>query len=59
MISVTHFFDRDGQTLASISPRRYFCTACHVPQHNVQPPVANSFVDINTLLTPASRKGRQ
>lgn len=50
MISVTHFFDRDGQTLASVSPRRYFCTECHVPQHNVRPPVENGFVDIDTLL---------
>src|SRR5262249_15791391 len=36
MISITHFTDRDGQFLASISPRRYFCTQCHVPQHNVR-----------------------
>jgi cytochrome c-type protein NapB len=50
MVSVTHFFDRDGQALASISPRRYFCTECHVPQHDVRPPVENDFVDIDTLL---------
>ena len=31
MISVTHFMDRDGQVLADVTPRRYFCTACHVP----------------------------
>jgi cytochrome c-type protein NapB len=53
MISITHFFDRDGQTLASISPRRYFCTQCHVPQHIVRDPVDNDFVDIDTLLTRA------
>jgi len=51
MISITHFADRDGQFLASISPRRYFCTQCHVPQHNVKVPVENDFVDIDTLLT--------
>jgi len=51
MVSITHFTDRDGQYLASISPRRYFCTQCHVPQHNVKAPVANDFVDIDTLLT--------
>jgi cytochrome c-type protein NapB len=51
MISITHFSDRDGQFLASISPRRYFCTQCHVPQHNVRVPVENDFVDIDTLLT--------
>ena len=54
MISITHFADRDGQFLASISPRRYFCTQCHVPQHNVKVPVANDFVDIDTLLTRAA-----
>jgi hypothetical protein len=32
MISVTHFMDREGQVLSDVSPRRYFCTACHVPQ---------------------------
>lgn len=54
MISITHFADRDGQFLASISPRRYFCTQCHVPQHNVKAPVANDFVDIDALLTRAA-----
>jgi cytochrome c-type protein NapB len=54
MISITHFADRDGQFLASISPRRYFCTQCHVPQHNVKVPVENDFVDIDTLLTRAA-----
>jgi nitrate reductase (cytochrome), electron transfer subunit len=34
MISITHFADRDGQFLATVSPRRYFCTECHVPQHD-------------------------
>lgn len=53
MISITHFSDRDGQFLASVSPRRYFCTQCHVPQHNVQVPVKNDFVDIDALLNPA------
>jgi nitrate reductase (cytochrome), electron transfer subunit len=51
MISITHFADREGEFLASVSPRRYFCTACHVPQHDVKPPVGNDFVDIDTLLS--------
>jgi|SRR6476646_5420764 cytochrome c-type protein NapB len=59
MISITHFADRDGQFLASISPRRYFCTECHVPQHDVKPPVANDFVDIDTLLTRAKPGARR
>jgi len=51
MISITHFMDRDGQFLASVSPRRYFCTECHIPQNVVKPPVSNDFVDIDTLLS--------
>ena len=50
MISITHFTDREGQFLASISPRRYFCTQCHVPQHNVRVPVENDFIDIDAVL---------
>src|SRR5262245_24503445 len=57
MISITHFTDRDGQFLASISPRRYFCTQCHVPQHNVRMPVENDFVDIDTVLKESAPGG--
>lgn len=59
MVSITHFFDREGQTLASISPRRYFCTECHVPQHAVKNPVENDFVDIDTLLAREAPGGRR
>ncbi|MEQ1517680.1 MAG: nitrate reductase cytochrome c-type subunit [Usitatibacteraceae bacterium] len=45
MVSVTHFMDRDGNFRSEISPRRYFCTQCHVPQMEVKPPVENIFVD--------------
>ena len=50
MISITHFMDRDGQFLATVSPRRFFCTECHVPQHETKAPVENTFVDIDALL---------
>lgn len=50
MVSVTHFMDRDGQFLASVSPRRYFCTQCHVPQSDARPQVDNSFVDVDQVL---------
>ena len=50
MVSITHFMDRDGQFLASVSPRRYFCSQCHVPQYPVAVPVGNRFVDVDTLL---------
>ncbi|WP_103875789.1 nitrate reductase cytochrome c-type subunit [Bosea lathyri] len=45
MISITHFQDRDGQVLSDVTPRRYFCTACHVQQTDVQPLVPNRFQD--------------
>jgi cytochrome c-type protein NapB len=50
MISVTHFQDRAGQVLAAVSPRRYFCTQCHVGQNEVEPMVGNDFEDIDTIL---------
>jgi len=59
MISVTHFMDRDGQPLASVSPRRFFCTQCHVPQHDVKLPVTNDFVDIDTMLSRARPGGQR
>lgn len=59
MLSITHFMDRDGQFLASVSPRRFFCTQCHVPQHETRAPIENDFVDIDTLLSRASPGGRR
>jgi len=50
MISITHFSDRDGQTLGTVSPRRYFCTQCHVVQQDVKPLVKNDFKNIDKLL---------
>ena len=51
IISITHFMDRDGQFLAAVSPRRYFCNQCHVAQLEVEPIVGNDFEDIDTILT--------
>jgi nitrate reductase (cytochrome), electron transfer subunit len=61
MISVTHFMDRNGNFLAELSPRRYFCLQCHVPQTNLNPLVGNQFVDVDTMLNrpaaaPAKKK---
>lgn len=55
MVSVTHFMDRDGQVLAQISPRRYFCTQCHVVQTDARLLVGNDFVDVDSVIT--ARKG--
>lgn len=49
MISVTHYMTREGQMLADVSPRRYFCTACHVPQAEVSPLVGNRFKDMSQM----------
>ena len=59
MVSITHFMDRDGQFLASVSPRRFFCTECHVPQNVVKPPIDNDFIDIDTMLSRANPGGRR
>jgi len=59
MVSVTHFVDRDGQVLAAVSPRRYFCTQCHVVQTDAPPLVGSDFRDVDELMTLESEaKGR-
>jgi cytochrome c-type protein NapB len=59
MVSVTHFLDRDGQVLATVSPRRYFCTQCHVVQADVTPLVGSDFKDVDELMSVESEsKGR-
>ena len=50
MVSVTHFMDRDNNFLAELSPRRYFCTQCHVPQLDAKLLVENDFVDMEHLI---------
>lgn len=42
-VSPAHFIDRDGAVSAEISPQRYFCLQCHVPQTNAKPIVENNF----------------
>ena len=54
MVSVTHYQDRDGQIRMEISPRRYFCTQCHVPQADVRTPVKNTFQDFYDVRPDAS-----
>jgi len=48
-VSLTHFKDRDGKELSNISPRRYFCMQCHVPQLEAQPLVTNTFKPVESL----------
>jgi cytochrome c-type protein NapB len=55
MVSITHFQGRDGNMLGEISPRRYFCTGCHVVQTDARLPVKNTFTDFYNV--PAETKG--
>ena len=55
-LSVTHYMDRDGNVRGDVSPRRYFCTQCHVPQDEVKPLVDNRFEDFETASRPVARK---
>ena len=48
-ISITHFENRDGKALSDVSPRRYFCLQCHVPQVNAKPLVENTFEPVGAL----------
>jgi cytochrome c-type protein NapB len=49
-VSVTHYMDRDGNFLAEISPRRYFCEQCHVTQVDAKPLVANDYEDVEAIV---------
>jgi cytochrome c-type protein NapB len=42
-VSISHFRALEGQELDNVSPRRYFCTQCHVPQTDARPLVENTF----------------
>ena len=55
-VSVTHYVNRDGITLASIAPARYFCTQCHVTQVEAKPLIENTFADVDSLMPAGSAK---
>ncbi|MDR0701361.1 MAG: nitrate reductase cytochrome c-type subunit [Azoarcus sp.] len=42
-VSQSHFQAADGQELPNVSPRRYFCLQCHVPQVDARPLIANTY----------------
>jgi cytochrome c-type protein NapB len=48
-LSPTHYMNRDGTMRGDVSPRRYFCTTCHVPQEDVKPLVGNRFETFETV----------
>lgn len=48
-ISVTHYVNRQDAVLSDVSPRRYFCLQCHVPQADAKPLVENQFQSVDSL----------
>ncbi|RIX41010.1 MAG: nitrate reductase cytochrome c-type subunit [Rhodocyclales bacterium GT-UBC] len=42
-VAKSHYLDRDDKKLENISPRRYFCLQCHVPQFDAKPLVENTY----------------
>ncbi|TKB50732.1 nitrate reductase cytochrome c-type subunit [Ferrimonas aestuarii] len=48
-ISVTHYQTREGQVLSDVSPRRYFCLQCHVPQADATALIDNEFQRVDAL----------
>lgn len=49
-VAKSHYLDREDKKLTNISPRRYFCMQCHVPQFDAKPLVENTY-------KPATKKG--
>jgi cytochrome c-type protein NapB len=49
--------DRDGNFLAEVSPRRYFCVQCHVTQIDGKPLVGNTYEDVDKIVERLSTKG--
>jgi len=56
-VSVSHYMDRDGNFLAAVSPRRYFCEQCHVAQVDAKPLVENRFEDVDEVIKRSAAKG--
>ncbi|MCL2345933.1 MAG: nitrate reductase cytochrome c-type subunit [Desulfobulbus sp.] len=50
LVAKSHYLDREDKKLKNISPRRYFCMQCHVPQFDAKPLVENTY-------KPAAKKG--
>ena len=49
-VAKSHYLDREDKKQSNISPRRYFCMQCHVPQFDAKPLVANTY-------KPAAKRG--
>ena len=58
-VAVSHYIDRDGIVSGHLSPRRYFCTQCHVPQADTKPLVANTFVAVEDIKLPLPKSHKR
>ena len=56
MVSVTHYMDREGNFLAELSPRRYFCEQCHVVQTDAPLLIESDFMDVDDIIAEKRRK---
>ena len=59
MVSVSHFMDRDFQVRGAVTPNRYFCTQCHVPQTDAKPLVENDFITMDRVLQMETERQQQ
>ena len=50
LVAKSHYLDREDKKHPNISPRRYFCLQCHVPQFDAKPLVENTY-------KPAAKRG--
>ncbi|WP_339799472.1 nitrate reductase cytochrome c-type subunit [uncultured Marinobacter sp.] len=57
MVSITHFMDRNNQVRAAVTPGRYFCTQCHVPQTDAEPLVESDFLPVDQVIRQGARDG--
>jgi len=55
MVSVTHFMDRNFQVRAEVTPGRYFCTQCHVPQTAADALVESDFKPVDQVIREEER----
>lgn len=55
-LPATHYQDRDGTLRGDLSPRRYFCTTCHVPQDEAKPLVSNRYEDFDAVRASEMRR---
>ncbi|MBE0485154.1 nitrate reductase cytochrome c-type subunit [Marinobacter sp.] len=58
MVSVTHFMDRHFQVRAEVTPGRYFCTQCHVPQTDAEDLVDSNFKAVDQVIRDSVAGGR-